>query len=255
MRKLEEKHKSNNLALAIILRLVHEGYLEPSRELEDNKIELKFTDKDPSGMYSYQKRFYNILKESAGEDKVLQDKEFSKWAKEHSNVVYNWTQDSLTSASDFLREKDYYTRSYRFTNSGQEQARHLMGLKKYLGDFTLVSQRETVEARLWKEYLVHAALFGIADKVAKQLKDIDPKFFGQTFTYDYRTFSSVLNSSRAISDYVHTASVLGTPRPTYSYSGGGSSSSSHSSRGGYGGHTSSRGGGGYSGGGRGGGGR
>lgn len=255
LRKLEEKHKANNLALAIILRLVHEGYLEPSRELEDNKIELKFTDKDPSGMYSYQKRFYNILKESAGEDKVLQDKEFSKWAKEHSNVVYNWTQDSLTSASDFLREKDYYTRSYRFTNSGQEQARHLMGLKKYLGDFTLVSQRETVEARLWKEYLVHAALFGIADKVAKQLKDIDPKFFGQTFSYDYNTFSSVLNSSRAISDYVHTAYVLGTPRPTYSSSGGGSYSSSHSSRGGYGGHTSSRGGGGYSGGGRGGGGR
>ena len=129
-----------------------------------------------------------------------------------------------------------------------------MGLKKYLEDFTLVSQRETIEARLWKEYLVHAALFGIADKVAKQLKDIDPKFFGQTFSYDYNTFSSVLNSSHAISDYVHTASVLGTPRPSY-YSGGGSSSSSHSSRGGYGGHTSSRGGGGYSGGGRGGGGR
>ena len=254
LRKLEEKHKENNLALAIILRLVHEGYLEPSRELKDNKIELKFTDKDPSGMYSYQKRFYNILKESSGEDKVLQDKEFSKWAKDHSSMVYNWTQDAQTAASDFLREKDYYTRSYKFTNSGQEQARHLMGLKKYLEDFTLVSQRETIEARLWKEYLVHAALFGIADKVAKQLKDIDPKFFGQTFSYDYNTFSSVLNSSHAISDYVRTASVLGTPRPTYSSSGG-SYSSSHSSRGGYGGHTSSRGGGGYSGGGRGGGGR
>ena len=193
LRKLEEKHKDNNLALAIILRLVHEGYLEPSRELEDNKIELKFTDKDPSGMYSYQKRFYNILKESSGEDKVLQDKEFSKWAKEHSSMVYNWTQDTQTAASDFLKEKEYYSRSYKFTNSGQEQARHLMGLKKYLEDFTLVSQRETIEARLWKEYLVHAALFGIADKVAKQLKDIDPKFFGQTFSYDYNTFSSVLN--------------------------------------------------------------
>ncbi|MBR5661719.1 MAG: DUF2207 domain-containing protein [Bacteroidales bacterium] len=256
LRKIVDKHKDNNLALAIILRLVHEGYLEPTREFEDKNIELKFTDKEPSGMNSYQKRFYDIIKASAGEDNVLQDKEFSKWAKANSSKVYHWTQDSLTSGSSYLKEKGYYNRNYKFTSSGQEQARHLAGLKKYLEDFTLVSKRETIEARLWKEYLVHAALFGIADKVAKQLKDIDPKLFSQTFTYDYKTFSSIMNSSHAISDHIRNAYVLGTPRPSYSFSGGGSSSSgSHSSRGGYGGYTSSRGGGGYSGGGRGGGGR
>ncbi|MBR5176658.1 MAG: DUF2207 domain-containing protein [Bacteroidales bacterium] len=255
LRKLEDKHQSNNLALAIILRLVHEGYLEPSREIDGGNINLKFTGKNPISMYSYQKRFFDILKESAGEDKVLQDKEFSKWANTYSSKLYNWTQESLTSGSAYLKEKEYYNRNYKFTSSGKEQARRLMGLKKFLEDFTLVSDKETIESGLWKEYLVHAALYGIADKVAKQLKDIDPKLFEQTFTYDYKTFSSMMGSSRAISDHVSSAALLGAPRSTYSSGGSSYSSSSHSSRGGYGGHTSSRGGGGYSGGGRGGGGR
>ena len=254
LRKLEDKHQNNNLALAIILRLVNEGYLEPSRELDGGKIELRFTGKSPASMYSYQKRFFNILKESAGEDNVLQDKEFSSWAKANSSKVYQWSQDSQTLGSSFLKEKEYYNRNYKFTSSGQEQARRVMGLKKFLEDFTLLSQKETIEAGLWKEYLVHAALYGIADKVAKQLKDINPKLFEQTFTYDYKTFTSIMGSGRSISDHVHTAAIYGAPRPTYS-SGGGGYSGGHSSRGGYGGHTSHSGGGGFSGGGRGGGGR
>ena len=131
-----------------------------------------------------------------------------------------------------------------------------MGLRKFLNDFTLLDQHEAIEANLWKEYMVYAALFGIADKVAKQLKDIDPKFFEKTFSYDYRTFSSVLSSSQSISRALGNAIVSAT-RPVYYSSGGSSSSSSYSgrSRSGGGGYTSRSGGRGYSGGGRGGGGR
>ena len=38
--------------------------------------------------------------------------------------------------------------------------------------------KEKVEVHLWQDYLVFATLFGIADKVAKELKDIDPIAFG-----------------------------------------------------------------------------
>ena len=131
-----------------------------------------------------------------------------------------------------------------------------MGLRKFLNDFTFLNQRESIEANLWKEYMVYAALFGIADKVAKQLKDIDPKFFEKTFSYDYRTFSSVLSSSQSISRALGNA-ITSASRPVYYSSGGSSSSSSYSgrSRSGGGGYTSRSGGRGYSGGGRGGGGR
>lgn len=255
LKKLENDRKGNQLALAVILRLVHEGYLEPTRDLE-GKVELMFTGKDTTGLPSYIKKFSDMLKESSGEDKILQDKEFSKWAKAHASMVYQWTNDASSSGYSYLKEKGCYNRNYKITKDGQANARKLCGLKKFLEDFTLVAQRETIEAKLWKEYLVYAALFGIADKVAKQLKDIDPKLFQETFNYNYNTFSTIMSTSRSISDFVNTASALGRPRPTYYRSGGSSySGSSHSSRGGYGGYTSSRGGGGFSGGGRGGGGR
>jgi len=84
--------------------------------------------------------------------------------------------------------------------------------------------------------------------VSKQLKDIDPALFKETFHYDVGDFDSVMRVSRALSDSVRTAAVSGSPHSSYSSGGG---SSSH----GYGGHSSHGGGGGYSGGGRGGGGR
>ena len=256
LNRLENDRKGNNLALAVILRLVHQGFLEPTSELGGD-VELKFTDKDTIGMPTYMKRFYDILKESSGEDNTLQDKEFSSWSKKNGGRVYRWVQDSISAGNMYLREKELFNKNYKATKAGQESARQVVGLKKFLDDFTLVSKRETIEARLWKEYLVYAALFGIADKVAKQLKDIDPKLFQQTFSYNYNTFSTIMSTSRSISDFVRSAQISGTPRPVYSSSGGGSSysGSSHSSRGGYGGFTSSRGGGGFSGGGRGGGGR
>ena len=94
------------------------------------------------------------------------------------------------------------------------------------------------------------ALLGVADKVAKQLKDIDPIRFEQTMVYDYTTLNTVIymtnNLSRAITSAASSWSVPST------FSGGGGSSSSW---GGFGGGTSFGGGGGFSGGGHGGGGR
>jgi len=115
-----------------------------------------------------------------------------------------------------------------------------------------VDQRETFEANLWKEYMVYGALFGLTDRVSKQLKDIDPALFKETFHYDLGDFDSVMRVSRALSESVRTAALRGAP--SYTSSGSGGSGGSSSSRG-YGGHTSRGGGGGFSGGGRGGGGR
>lgn len=254
LNKLLSDRKGNHLALAVILRLVHEGFIAPTSDL-NGKVELRFTGKDTTGMPTYMKRFYDMLKESSGEDNTLQDKEFSKWSKKNDGKVYNWLKTCLSDGASRMRANGFYTSGNDITKTGREMAREVWGLKKFLEDFTLVSERETIEASLWKEYLVFAALFGIADKVADQLKDIDPKLFKETFSYNYGTFSSIMSTSGIISDMVRSAAISGRPAPVYSGGGGGSSYSGSGSRGGYGGHTSSGGGGGYSGGGRGGGGR
>ena len=242
--------KGNNLALAIILRLVHTGYLRPTREIE-GPLQLAFTDKDPQSLDNISLPFYRLLEQAAGEDKVLQDKEFSAWASAHSSSVYKWTSNSTTEARSRMNIEGWY-RNGKYTNEGKAQARNVVGFKNFLNDFTLSSQRETFEAQLWKEYLVYAALFGIADKVASQLKDIDPSFFRETFAYDADMLPQLLTTSRAFASAISSAAWRGTPSSSYS---SGSSGSSYRSSHGYGGHSSRSGGGGYSGGGRGGGGR
>ena len=252
LRRLGERGSANNLPLAEILRMIYKGNLAVTSEL-NGPVNISFAQRD--GLSEVSKDFYNMLKEASGSDCILQDKEFSQWASSHKSRVYQWSENSRTDGLAKFRAKRYL-RNEKFSTEGQAEARKLMGLRKFLNDFTFLNQRESIEANLWKEYMVYAALFGIADKVAKQLKDIDPKFFEKTFSYDYRTFSSVLSSSQSISRALGNAIVSAT-RPVYYSSGGSSSSSSYSgrSRSGGGGYTSRSGGRGYSGGGRGGGGR
>ena len=243
---------TGGLPLAAVLRLIHNGCLQVNREVEGDAV-LSFTDNNLDKVDDASKGLYALLKASAGEDKLLQDKEFSTWAKNHARQVYQWSNQVKTKGVSSLTMLGYYNNKRKeLTQSGAAEARKLFGLKSFLSQFTLVDRREAFEANLWKEYMVYGALFGITDKVCQQLKDIDPALFQQTFRYNLGDLDSVMRVSRSLSSSVRSAALRGAP--SYSSYSGGSSHSSSSSRG-YGGHTSRGGGGGFSGGGRGGGGR
>ena len=55
--------------------------------------------------------------------------------------------------------------------------RKLNGLKKFLKEFTLLDERGAQEVGLWKDYMVYATLFGIADQVIRDMKKINPEYF------------------------------------------------------------------------------
>ena len=244
---------SGGLPLASVLRLIHNGCLQVNRQVEGDAV-LSFTGNNLDRVDEASKNLYSMLKQAAGEDKKLQDKEFSQWAKKHSREVYDWSGKTKRKGGSLLSQQGWLSeKKSMLTQSGADQARKLFGLKSFLSKFTLVDQREAFEANLWKEYMVYGALFGLTDRVSKQLKDIDPALFKETFHYDLGDFDSVMRVSRALSESVRSAAIHGAPSYS-SYSSGGSHGSSSSSRG-YGGHTSRGGGGGFSGGGRGGGGR
>lgn len=237
--------KKNNLPMAHILRLVHNGYLRASREME-GPVKLTFTDKDPGSLDKSAQELYNLLKKAAGADGVLEDKEFSTWARTNDMDVYGWSFESHDRSLNFLKNKGW--RKYGdYSTEGQAEARHLAGLRKYLDDFTLVKERETIDVMLWKEYLVYAGLFGLADKVAQQLKDIDPTLFTQAFPYDPTSLPSLVMLGEALASSLQSATTTGNPSNSSVDSDSGSS--------GFGGSTSYGGGGGFSGGGFGGGGR
>ena len=254
--RLGEDRKKNALASAEILRMIYQGQLEVRKDA-NGKVELAFNRKSMGSEEQdiVAHKLWQMMKEASGEDEILQDTEFSAWSKKNRKRLYEWTEDITRRSEDVFTRKFWKVPySKKFTPLGQQEAQHLLGFKKYLEDFTLTRQRDTVETHLWQEYLVFGALLGVAEKVAKQLKDIDPVLFEQTVGYDFGTFNTVLYSmdslSRAITSsnraYVSSKSLSGG-----SFGGG----FGGGSFGGFGGGTSFGGGGGFSGGGFGGGGR
>jgi len=234
-RRLAEGDKT---ASALVLRMIKDGWLSVEND-GDRKVKLVFTDKVPDTAENCITEFYNMLKDAAGSDGILEGKEFSRWSRKNAETVNNWI-GSLNKAGAARIQSDGYGKGTVFTPEGQKQARKVIGFRNFLKDFTLLDERGSREVALWQDYLIFASLYGIADKVAKELRDIDPKAFETYVGYPYATYNTVINmSDRVGRSMVAAASSLQTS----------------SSVGGHGGFSSFGGGGGFSGGGFGGGGR
>lgn len=63
----------------------------------------------------------------------------------------------------------------RLTQEGINEKSEWKGLKKYMEDFSLLNEKEVPALTVWEGFLVYATVFGIADKVIKQLKIIYPE--------------------------------------------------------------------------------
>lgn len=241
--RLGEIKKGSSFASAMILRMIYRGALETGKAGE-NKVDIYFNDEKASGLDPEARELYDMLKAASGSDLILQDKEFSRWSKRNWKRVNKWVTDASERGSKALKNLNHMG-SYFYTDLGKAEARKLLGFKKFLSDFTLVKERGSREVGLWQDYLVYASLFGIADQVAKELHDIDPKLFEETVSMDYNHTSWLLwhnnQMATAITNaQVRAANAMGRTSGSF---------------GGFGGGTSFGGGGGFSGGGFGGGAR
>ncbi len=103
----------------------------------------------------------------------------------------------------------------RLTQKGIDEREKWVGLKKYMEDFSLLNEKEIPALELWEEYLVYATVFGIADKVIKQLKIVYPEinemdsFSTTSYIYlmSHTDFNSSFNS--AISSSISSAMSSG----------------------------------------------
>ena len=173
------------------------------------------------------KKLYDIIKEAAGEDGILQPKELKKWMNRHETEVM-----------EFVRFLDKGSMKLKEAKRSIDDVQKVFGLKKFLEDFTLANERHLTEVSLWKDYLVYATLFGIADQVKADMKKVNPEFMNmdiETRNMTNETLVPVFASSLC-------HDVASVERSVSRDSGGG-------------GHGSFGGGGGFSGGGSGGGAR
>lgn len=216
----------------------------------------------PQGANRCEQALYEILTEAAGADGILQEKELYKWAKRNYSRIEGWQRDTAAYGSTQLQqhgmvevaEKATFfglikTKVSTFTPTGMAAAQQLLGFRQYLKDFTIINERQPAEVQLWDDYLVFATLYGIADEVAKEFKELYPRYFEDPNQYGYgmdgRDFMWTMIMVNNISRAARTGAQAGRQ----------AAQSSSSSFGGGGGSSSFGGGGGFSGGGSGGGSR
>lgn len=169
---------------ALILSMINKGFIEP--ETQENvgffgkakeSVNLKLV-KAPETQSEL--TLYNLLVRSAGEDGILQEKELEKYAyknpEEITAVVERVKDDGETgfiALGGFVNGTG--NRIKDLSDKGKQELSEVVGLKKYLDEFTLIAERSITETAIWKEYLIYAALFGIADKVIEQFKKVYPE--------------------------------------------------------------------------------
>ena len=241
---------------AYILRMMSHGVLELIPDAE-GRNEFHFNDNaDRSYMSDSEKKFFNLIKTAAGEDGVLQEKEFNKWSSSHQSKVREWVVDLKDEVlANFRRdgysEEAHYYSTLKLNETGRQQAMNALGFRQFLKDFTIINERYPSEVSLWGDYLIIAALFGMADNVARQMKRLAPEIKLGNMTVSSGSIGDVVVFTNSFGSSVSRANIT----RSYSSGSGGSGSYGSGSSGGYGGHSSYSGGGGFSGGGHGGGSR
>ena len=238
---------------AIMLRLIGKGNIEMRLDSKGKKEFVFNKGKSRDWMSDAERDFFKMLQDASGDDGILQEKEFKRWSFSHQTTVKNW----VTSIKDEVKEafsdpaicsSSTYYESISLTPAGQAKAMQALQFRQFLKDFTLINERHAPEVTLWGEYLIVASLFGMADKVAADMKRIAPEI----------KIGDISIKTASLNDVVVFSNVFrNSTRNTYSLatasSGGGSFGGGSS--GGWGGHSSFGGGGGFSGGGSGGGSR
>lgn len=64
------------------------------------------------------------------------------------------------------------SKSYKRTEYGEEINKKIEGLKKYIKDFSILSERDQEELVIWDEYLIYSVIFDMNDKIIQELSPL-----------------------------------------------------------------------------------
>lgn len=250
--------KETNVFGALLMQMIFDGNLQEDTTTKfgffgrEKKITNLVLKNEPTE--EFKKRLYTIIKEASNGNDILEENEFSNYASYHFTELNDFLKDFYNKGRNTLSQTKCYKKAFSsFVNDlsdiGKAQLQEAIGLKKFLEDFSLIDEREIKDVSLWDSYLIYATLFGVADKVIKQMKKVYPEELidNDKLSMDYLETSYIFTrafNNMIIRNFIHyhhsNQSMFGSD----GFAG---------SIGGFGGSISSGGGGGFSGGGFGGG--
>ena len=228
-------YKETNIFGAIILKWIREGKIVFKNEKtggifnkETSTIDLTLS---PTFDNDLENSLFEMMYKASG-DGILETKELEKWARSNYDKFLNvFKKIANTKISELKSEGHIYDRTNKEECKKKKvmddviynDSKELLGLKLFLKEFSDMKQKEAIEVKLWDEYLMFAYLFGMAEKVAKQFKNLYPEVVAEmeARNMDYGTFVYINNlSNRTVS----AASSARAAAENYSGGGGGFSS-------------------------------
>lgn len=179
-----------------MLRLIQLGCLSPVETQTvgfmgktHETVSLRLLGSCHDSMNEYDEYLYTVLEGAAGSDAVLQANELERFANQNDTLLRAYIQKHEDAGRAYLNQKHCLKRwrmPVRLTDltpTGEQELGELMGLKRYLTDFSLVAERGVKEMPIWRELLTYAMLFGIADQVAEQMKELYPQISSELTDY------------------------------------------------------------------------
>ena len=172
---------ASNILGAILLKWVKEDKI---KVIKDNKKTSLQFDNSIVIDNKLENDLYKIMY-TASKDGILENKELEKWARKNYDKylriferIKNDKINELKQAGHIYKRKNRQECKYKnvMDDTLYEDSKKLYGLKLFLEDFSSINTKEVIEVKLWDEYLMFAYLFGIADKVAKQIKNMYPEY-------------------------------------------------------------------------------
>lgn len=161
------------------------GFMGSTKEV----VNLQMTGSKPEKMNAFDEYLYTVLESAAGADGILQAKELEKFSDGHDQLLRTYISKCDEVGRQYLRANHCIikwqtpSRLQYLTESGTKELGELLGFKRYLTDFSLIAERGLKELPIWQELLTYAMLFGIAEQVAQQMKELYPELTMATQQY------------------------------------------------------------------------
>ena len=224
-------YRETNIFGAIILKWIKENKIKFINDKtgifnkESSSIDLTL---NPTFDNVLEQELFSIMFK-ASKDGILETKELEKWCKNNYTKFFNLFERINKVEIEKLKQNNHiYTRSSKeeckrknvMDDMIYDDSTKLLGLKKFLEEFSRIGTREVLEVHIWDEYLMFAYLFGIAEKVAKQLKNLYPEVLVDN-NIDYGTLIYINHLSTSS---VSAATSARERAQSYSSGGGGFSS-------------------------------
>lgn len=227
-------YKESNIFGAILLKWIKENKISFRNEVkgifnkETSVVDLTM---NPTFEDTLEKELFDIMYSASG-DGILETKELEKWCRKNYEKFFGLFKRITNREIDRLKSEGHIYKRVNKEDCKQKNVMddkiyndsiELYGLKMYLQKFSDMKHKEAIEVHLWDEYLMFAYIFGIADKVARQFKNLYPEIVEkmQANNFDYDTFLFINTiSNRSVS----AASSARSAAQSYSSGGGGFSS-------------------------------